>query len=254
VVLVRDAEAADASGKLRPDVVQRMLDRGICELLGVKTPVEGWKRIVGTADIAGIKTNVWKFLPTPPEVETAIRARLAEAGVAADRLRIDDRGARRTLSDCPVIVNARPLRTHHWAGIGGCIKNPIMFAEDPSFYHPDMCANLATLWDLPALKGKVKLNVLVALTPQFFSRGPHHFDSRYVWTYGGILLSADPVAVDTIGVRLLEAKRRTFFEEERPLTEVAKHVRLAGEKHGLGVSDPARIDLVNVGWDKDMLI
>jgi hypothetical protein len=100
----------------------------------------------------------------------------------------------------------------------------------------------------------VKLNVLLVLTPQFLTRGPHHFDPRYVWPYKGILLSTDPVAVDTIGVRLLDAKRKLVLEEERPLTQLAHHVRIAGEKHKLGVADPARIDLVKLGWNKDLLI
>ena len=96
--------------------------------------------------------------------------------------------------------------------------------------------------------------MLVLLTPQFLTRGPHHFDARYVWPYRGILVSTDPVAVDTIGVKILEAKRKIVLAEERPLTELAHHVRIAADKHGIGVGDPARIDLVKLGWQKDLLI
>ena len=60
--------------------------------------------------------------------------------------------------------------------------------------------------------------------------------------------------MDTIGVKLLDAKRKLALPEERPLTELAHHVRIAGEKYKLGVADPTRIDLVKVGWDKDLLI
>ncbi len=254
VVLVRDEGVLDGAGKPRADVVQRMLDQGMCELLQVKEPVEAWKRVLGPAKTVGIKTNVWKNLATGPEVENALRKRIVDAGIPAASVRIDDRGARESLATCDTLVNARPLRTHHWAGVGGCLKNPIMFAPDPSFYHPDLCADLGSLWSLPAIKDKVKLNVLVVLTPQFLTRGPHHFDTRYVWPYRGILLSTDPVAVDAIGVRLLDAKRKLALEEERPLTQLAHHVRIAGEKYKLGVADPARIDLVKLGWDKDPLI
>ncbi len=254
VVLVRDAEVLDDAGKVRADVVQRMLDRGMCELFQVKQPVEAWKRVLGSAKTAGIKTNVWKNLATGPEVESALRRRIVEAGIPDGSVKIDDRGARETLAGCDVLVNARPLRTHHWAGIGGCLKNPIMFVEDPAFYHPDLCADLGALWKLPILKDKVKLNVLLVLTPQFLTRGPHHFDPRYSWPYRGILLSTDPVAVDATGVRILDAKRKLAFQEERPLTQLAHHVRLAGEKHGIGVADPSRIDLVRIGWDKEALI
>jgi hypothetical protein len=254
VVLVRDADVLDDAGKPRAEVIQKMLDRGMCELYRVEKPVDAWKKTLGPAKTVGIKTNEWKYLSTPRELEAAMKRRIVEAGVAEGSVRIDDRGARKTLVSCDALVNARPLRTHHWAGIGGCLKNPIMFAEEPSVYHPDLCADLGALWSLPSLKGKVRLNVLVALTPQFLTRGPNHFDARYVWPYRGLLISADPVAVDTIGVRLLDAKRRLALEEERPLTELAHHVRIAGEKHKVGVADPARIDLVKVGWDKDVLI
>jgi hypothetical protein len=254
VVLVRDESVLDEAGKPRADAIQKMLDRGMCELLQVKEPVEAWKRVLGPAKTVGIKTNAWKNLATGPEVEAALKRRIVDAGVAEAGVRIDDRGARENLASCDALVNARPLRTHHWAGVGGCLKNPIMFAAEPSVYHPDLCADLGSLWSLPAIKDKVKLNVLVVLTPQFLTRGPHHFDTRYVWPYRGILLSTDPVAVDTIGVRLLDAKRKLALEEERPLTQLAHHVRIAGEKYKLGVADPSRIDLIKLGWDKDLLI
>lgn len=254
VVLVRDEEALDAAGSPRSEVVQRMLDRGICELTGANQPVDGWRKVLGASSPVGVKTNVWKNLPTPPEVEAAIRKRIAETGIPEDRIRIDDRGARTSLAGCPALVNVRPLRTHHWAGIGGCLKNPIMFVEDPSVYHPDLCADMGAFWKLPILRGKVKLNILVALTPQFLTRAPHHFDSRYVWPYRGMFLSTDPVAVDAIGVTLLEAKRKLELREERPLSQLAHHVRIAGEKHGLGVWERSRIDLVKIGWERDALI
>lgn len=254
VVLVRDEQALDAAARPRPEVIQKMLDLGICALLDVKRPVDGWRQIVNPLESVGIKSNVWEPLPTPAAVEASIKRRIAELGIPEARVRIDDRGARQTLTGCATLVNARPLRTHHWAGVGGCIKNPIMFMLEPSFYHPDMCADLGSMWKLPILKDKIKLNVLIALTPQFYTRGPHHFDTRYLWPYRGIFLSRDPVAVDTMGVRLLEARRRIHFGVDRPLTELAKHVRIAGQKHGLGESDPRRIDLVRVGWDKETLL
>ncbi len=108
--------------------------------------------------------------------------------------------------------------------------------------------------DASLAEGKVRLNVLVALTPQFLTRGPQFFDTRYLWPYKGILLSTDPVAVDTMGVKLLEARRKAFFGEDRPMTELAKHVRLAGEKHGIGVGDPSRIQLARLGWGTDILL
>lgn len=254
VVLVRDKDALDEEGRPVPEVIQRMLDDAVNELFGTENPVDAWKTLVKPSDIVGIKSNVWTPLSTPTELLETIKTRMVDAGVEEKNIRIDDRGARRTLAGSTALINARPLRTHHWAGIGGCIKNMIMFVESPPDYHPDMCASLAAIWELPIIKGKTRLNILVVLTPQFYTRGPHHFDSTYVWEYKGLLVSQDPVAVDAVGVRILEAKRKLHFEEDRPLAHLAKHVRIAEEKHGLGVSDMSRIELVKLGWMEDVLV
>ena len=254
VVLVRDPHVLDGSGRRDPDVIQRMLDTAMTELFGVDEPVDAWRRIAGADDEVGVKSNEWAHLPTPPELEDAIRRRLVDAGVSPGRITVNDRKARKVLRDSTVLVNVRPLRTHHWSGIGGCIKNPIMFSKFPPHYHKDMCADLANLWKLPAIDGKIRLNILDVFTPQFFHRGPHHFDPRFTWYYGGMLVSQDPVAADALGVRLLEAQREIHFGERRPLTELAKHVRLADERHGLGVADLGRIELVKRGWDKEILL
>jgi hypothetical protein len=62
------------------------------------------------------------------------------------------------------------------------------------------------------------------------------------------------VAVDAIGVRILQAKRRQFFGKDRPLQPPAKHIFLADTRHHLGVSDPSRIELIRLGWKEDILI
>lgn len=254
VVLIRDEAAVDDTGRVNAEAVQRMLDQAVAALLQVERPDEAWKQLVRPTDQVGIKSNVWNPLPTPPEVEEAIKTGLAAAGVPASNIRVDDRGARQTLADCTALINVRPLRTHHWAGIGGCLKNYIMFVPSAPEYHPDSCADLGAIWKLPLVQGKTRLNILVVLTPQFHGRGPHNFDPRYVWPYKGLLVSQDPVAVDAVGVKLLEVKRRLYFGEDVPFPTRTKHVTMADVKHGIGVSDLRRIELVKLGWDEEVLI
>ena len=140
-----------------------------------------------------------------------------------------------------------------WSGVGSLIKNYIMF-DNPSDYHDDACADLAKLWELPMVEGKTRLNVLCCLTPQFHGRGPHHFSRRYVWNYNGILVSQDPVSVDTVGLELIKAKRRQVLGKARELPPVPKHIKLADTKHGIGVGDLNRIELIKLGWQQDILI
>lgn len=256
VVLIRDKNALISFKKPNPDVIQKMLDDAVTALLGETDPIEVWAKLVKPSDIVGIKSNVWGYLPTTSEVEQALKRRIMVAGVPERSVGIDDRGVRRNpiFKKATVLINARPARTHHWSGMGGCIKNHIMFVPLPEAYHGDSCADLAKLWTKYNLKERTKLNVLLMLTPLFHGIGPHHYSNKYVWEYKGILMSRDPVAVDATGVRILQAKRRQYFGEERPLQPSAKHIFLADTRHHLGVSHPDQIDLIKLGWKEGILI
>lgn len=254
VVLVRHPDVLDKSGRINTKVLQEMLDQSVTALVGVDDPVEAWRKLVKPTDLVGIKTNVWAYLPTPREVEEAIQKRLIDAGVKPENIRINDRQAHTMLAPCTALINVRPVRTHWWSGIGGCIKNYIMFVTNPSDYHPDACSALGSIWHLPSVKGKTRLNILLALTPLFHGRGPHHYDPRYVWQYKGFFVSSDPVAVDTMGLKLIQAKRLQHFGKEIALETPPKHIVVADEKYKLGVSDPKRIELIKLGWMEDALI
>jgi hypothetical protein len=219
--------------------------------------VEGaWRRIIQPDDVVGIKSNVWSHLPTPPELEALIEERMRAVGVKQDNISVDDRG----VLDDPVfqnstaLINARPMRTHDWSGVGSLIKNYIMFHPRPWDYHPDTCADLAKLWEKPMVKGKTRLNILVMLTPLFHGVGPHHFNKKYTWRYNGLILSFDPVAADATGLRIIEARRREYFGEKRPVSPSPHHIRLADTRHNLGNAHADRIELVRLGWQEGILI
>jgi hypothetical protein len=255
VVLVRDPAALDPSGAVRGDIVAAMLDRGVTTLTGIQDAAAAWRSLVKPADVVGIKSNVWNYLPTPKALEQAIGQRVVRAGVGEERLSVDDRGVRQNavFQRATALINTRPMRSHHWSGVGGLIKNYIMYVETPSDMHADACADLATVWYRPEVKGKTRLNVLVLLTPQFHGVGPHSFSPQYVWKYNGLAIGFDPVAVDSVGLRIIQAKRRIYFEDDRPLNPPAKHIQLADTRHHLGTADPARINLVVLG-DRDGLL
>jgi len=256
VILIRHAEALDANSEFNSPVIQQMLDEAVMKLLDQSDPVAAFRLLVKPDDIVGIKSNVWSYLPTPPEVEQAIKRRLLDAGVKEENIAIDDHGVKEN----PVFVkstalfNTRPVRTHYLAGMSGCIKNYIMFGQAQDAYHPDSCAALGSLFDLPQVKGKTRLCVLVALTPQFHGRGPHNFSRRYVWNYKGLIVGQDPVAVDTIGLRLIMAKRRLELGPGQELPPVPKHIQIADTKYGVGTSDLNKIELIKLGWSEDILI
>lgn len=258
-VLIRDPDVIDRRGRLNARIIQQMLDKAITALFDKEDPmIESgvWRLLFKPSDTVGIKSNVWGPLPTPREVEDVLKSRIMDAGVPEGNIGIDDRGVlkNRIFLTSTALVNVRPLRTHHWAGVGGCIKNYIMFTPWPPFYHPDSCADLGAIWKLPIVKDKTRLNILLLLTPLFHGIGPHHFDTTYTWQYKGILIGTDPVSVDAVGLRILELKRLSYFGKEIPLKPPAKHIFVADVKYKLGTSNLREIELLKLGWMEDALI
>jgi hypothetical protein len=256
VILVRNKDVLDESGRPKTEVVSEMLDAALKELTGKSDPAAAWQTVLRPDDIVGIKSNVIYYLPTTTQVEAALKKGVMAAGVKESNIGIDDRGVLRNpiFQKATALVNARPMRSHHWAGVGSLIKNYIMYVPDPFNYHDDSCARLGVIWEHPLVKGKTRLNVLVMLTPQFHGVGPHNFNPKYVWSYYGLLVGFDPVACDATGLRIIEAKRRDFFAEDRPLSPPAKHILLADTQYHLGTADPAKIELARIGYDQDILI
>jgi hypothetical protein len=255
VVLIRNESVVSGGGAIDGDIVQRMMNDAMVALFGLDSPDDCWKLIIKPDDIVGIKTNIWRFLATPSEVEDAIRRGVRVAGVPEENIGMGDQRVLRQeiFHRTTALINSRPMRTHAWSGVGSLVKNYIMF-DNPPDYHDDACADLAKLWELPIVKGNTRLNVLVMLTPQFHNIGPHHFDPMYVWPYKGLIVSTDPVAADSLGLRIIQAKRREVFGEDRPLQPTAHHIRLADTVHQLGNADMSRIDLVRLGWGGEELV
>ncbi|MEW6368797.1 MAG: DUF362 domain-containing protein [Acidobacteriota bacterium] len=257
VILIRNQAALDENLKIDQRVLGQMLDEAVTALFQKKDAIEAFRAIIKPDDVVGIKTNVWNYLPTPPELENVLRERVRAAGVKEENIDINDREVR----DRPVfqkataLINARPLRTHYLAGISGCMKNFAPFAANIPDYHPNTCEDLALLFSLPQVKGKTRLHVLSVLTPQFHAKGPHHFDRRYVWNYNGIMVGTDPVAIDSLALKLVTTKRSEVFgPREARVMPYPRSIEAADKKHNLGTCDPARIDLVKLGWADGILI
>jgi hypothetical protein len=256
VVLIRNAEVLGNQDKIHGEILQSMLDEAVKNLLGTNGPLEAWQKLLKTSDVVGIKSNSWPRLPTPKELEAVIKRRVLDAGVVEKNIDIDDRGVlnNAVFLKATALVNVRPLRTHHWSGVGTCLKNYIQFVPDPWAYHDEGCSPLGKIWTSPIVKGKTRLNILCALTPQFYGRGANFYDKRYVWPYRGLIVGTDPVAVDAVGAHLLQTKRIAFFGEDRALDVPPTHILAADKTYHLGVSDLRRIQLIKLGWMEEVLI
>ena len=255
VVLIRNAEVLAQPDKTQ-QILQSMLDEAVKTLIGADEPLQAWRKLIKSSDVVGVKSNEWARLPTPKALEGAIKRRLLDVGVAEENMDIADRGVLNNpiFLKATALVNVRPLRTHHWSGVGTCLKNYIQFDPDRSSFHAEACSALGKIWTYPIVQGKTRLNILSALTPQFYGRGANFFDTRYVWPYRGLIVGTDPVAVDTVGAHLLQVKRIAFFGEDRTLDVPPTHIIAADKKYHLGVSDLNRIQVIKSGWMEEVLI
>ncbi len=256
VILIRDKRVVNSSDDLKEDILESMLDGAVTNLFKANDLESAWKHMFRPEDIVGVKSNAWSLLPTPASLEKILHDRLIGVGVNPKNISVDDRGVRSNpvFQNATALINVRPMRTHHWSGLGTLLKNYIMFVSQPWAYHGNACERLGTIWDKPQIKGKTRLNILVMLTPLFHGIGPHHFSKRYVWPYCGLIVSTDPVAADATGARIIQAKRNDFFNEYRPISPPPRHIEAADTKFGLGNSHLDRIELVKLGWDADIYV
>jgi hypothetical protein len=256
VILIRDKHLLNNAGNINQKVLADMLNKAVPALTGDTDAHSAWKKLINPDDVVGIKSNVWSYLPTPKELEAEIKNHVMDVGVKEKNISIDDRGIHSNpiFQNGTALINARPMRTHDWSGVGSLIKNYIMFTSRPYEYHPDSCADLAKLWKKPEVRGKTRLNILVMITPLFHGVGPHHFNKKYTWQYNGLIVSFDPVAADATGLRIIQERRKQYFGENRPISPPPKHIKLADTRHNLGNADPQKIDLVKMGWQEGMLI
>lgn len=145
---------------------------------------------------------------------------------------------------CTAIVNVPVLKDHSMTGVTLSLKNHFGSLRDALRHHgPKLQCDpqIAQLNSLPPLRQKARLVVLDALTGMY-DGGP--FGPGRQWECGQILVSADPVALDTVGWELLNARRES---EKLPPIPFPDHLRTAGRPpYSLGVNNLQRIEVVEV--------
>jgi hypothetical protein len=71
---------------------------------------------------------------------------------------------------------------------------------------------------------------------------------QWTWPFNGVMVAQDPVALDTVGWQIIEQKRAAMGM--KPLKAMKREPRYiataAGPRHKLGVTDPTRIDRVEI--------
>ncbi|MCP4694148.1 MAG: DUF362 domain-containing protein [Desulfobacterales bacterium] len=250
VTVVRDKNAMDASRNVNGSILEKMLEDTLIKFTGKKNTKEAWLSLVKPGDMIGL-VPTGHLNPTHDEVFDAVKNSLVDAGIPIDRI-IDAQGGPRYPKKCDALIALPALKAHWLTGIGTVMKNYIMFSGSPSNYHGNDSAKLGEIWNLPFIKEKTKLVLVDALYP-LCAKGPQP-DPRYQWIYNGFIAGADPVAVETVSLKIITEKRGAIRGEPWPLSPPPICVEAADKVYGLGTSKLEEIKIEHHGWEKDLLL
>jgi hypothetical protein len=282
VVLIRDQHAHGDSGNLDEPTLAKMLEQGILELTGETKAEAAWSKFFGPNDVVGLKTNVM-MTPTSPELSRCVVRGIMMAGVSEqsiilwdrddagrglkgasvreEKFGYDSKSLSRIITDkATALVNVPGMKVHWLAGVAVSMKNWVGALTNINVpdvgvaykIHKDSCAECASIPAIPAIRDKCRLVVVDALVPLF--HGGPSVNPQYLWPYRGIILGTDQVAVDTVCMKILEAKRREYKGADWPISPPPKHIFLAEEKYKLGHARMENIDLVKLGWQEGALV
>ncbi len=248
--LVREQAALGNDLKVDVALLKKMLTEALTGLTETKNLRDAYHSLFKKTDVIGL-VPTQHLNPTHSEVVDLVKSTLVEAGFSADKIVMAQGGPDKPKS-CSALIALPGLKAHWLTGIGTVLKNYILYSGQPSSYHDENNAKLGEIWSLPFVKGKTKLILVDALRP-LCDKGPQP-DPRYLWNYGGLIAGADPVAVETVCLRIITEKRRAMKGEPWPLSPPPLCVEAADKVYGLGTSKMEEIKISQSGWMQDSLL
>jgi uncharacterized protein (DUF362 family) len=146
--------------------------------------------------------------------------------------------------ECTALINVPLLKTHRGALLTMNLKNhygsiPQEIVQDSKlkFHSNGKFENIVHVNSLSPIRDKTRLCIADGLVAQY-DRGPKG-DPRCQWTFGGIIMGTDPVAVDTAGLNIINTKRSE--NSLQPYT--VKYLKWA-EQEGLGIHNPEALNII----------
>jgi hypothetical protein len=277
VVLVRH-NGVWANGTPDPEIVLRMLDAGLSTLANDSDALAVWRTLFDPGERVLLKVNCISYGgPTQPAVAYAVARRLQDVGLAAEDILIFDRtdnelaAAGYTLNEggpgvqchgsqgggseavltqatvrfyqeldaCDAIVNVPTPKQHSSAGVSVALKNHYGSVDRPGALHANWCdPAIAELNAQPNVRDKTRLIVGAALD---VSPGDWNQPERE----NALLVSFDPVALDTVGRDIIVRHRQAGGLGVGYVIDGARHLATA-QALGLGAADAGLIDLREV--------
>jgi len=277
VVIVRHSGVWTSDGP-DPDIVFQMLDAGLSALTDSADVMAVWRALFAPGERVLLKVNcIAAGGPTQPVVTYAVARRLKDAGLPGENILIFDRtdheltaagyklnegdkgiqchGARgegteavltqatvrfyKELDEYDALINLPTPKQHSGAGVSVSLKNHYGSVNRPGSLHGNWSdPAIAELNAQPNIRDKTRLIVGAALNVS-------PFDWNNPERENALLLSFDPVALDTVARDILVRHRQERGHSAGYLIEGARHLSTA-QALGLGASEAHLIDLREV--------
>ncbi|MBU1878807.1 MAG: DUF362 domain-containing protein, partial [Chloroflexi bacterium] len=261
-----------------PAIVLDMLDAGLSTLTDVPDALAVWRALFDPGDRVLLKVNCIAYGgPTQPAVAYAVAQRLQDAGLRPENVLIFDRtdselasagytlnegqpgvqchGARgvgteapltqatvqfyQELDACDAVINVPTPKQHGMSGVSAALKNHYGSIDHPGRLHGNQCdPAIAEVNNQPTVRDKTRLIVGAAL-------GVSPGDWNQPTREQALLLSFDPVALDTVSRDILVRHRQALGQDPGYIVNKARHLATA-QALGLGATDAGLIDLREV--------
>lgn len=251
VWVVRDKNAMDKDLNVDARILKTMVDKAVVQITGRANPESAWNSLFKADDIVGL-VDTPHLNPTHPEMLKVITGSLTKFVEIPEKNIIKAQGGINRPKQCTALICVPALKAHWLTGIGTVLKNFILFSGKPSHYHQENSTKLGEIWLLPEVESKTRLILVDALHP-LCDKGPQS-DPRYKWAYNGIITGIDPVAVETVCLKIITEKRQALRGEPWPVSPPPLCITAADKIYGLGTSDINKIQINSMGWDKDLLL
>lgn len=154
----------------------------------------------------------------------------------------------RTLTQaCDAVINLPVLKDHGIAGVTLALKSMFGAIHNPNKYHSNGGdPYVADVNAFAAIRQKVRLHICDGLNAQY-EGGPSYMP-QWMWPFNGLLVSRDPVALDSVGWGIIEKKRaEAGMPTLRELKRQPAYIATAADaEHRLGIGDPQLIERAEV--------
>lgn len=199
-----------------------------------------------TAFLQGCRVNVreWKL---PAGVKTDAHGGLKVKMPKTPIYKRIDTAFCSTFTDATAVIDMTMIKDHSITGYTGTMKNVTHGnITNPHEHHEHQASpTIAVLYNHPVVTSRVRLHLVDAF--KFMAdRGPLYAGPQYLLPHGSVYASTDPVALDTIGLKLVEDERqRQGLKSLTAARREPRYIRVASEL-GLGVHDLNQISFRSV--------